>query len=197
MKTFLIGTTLLTAAFFLPLRGTEVIDLTKGGFRRFPLPEKYAKSPVTDITPFDFSGLKQIAPFGATLADDSDALGGKALCLGEKQDHRQNFSMGIQGRTGKKSLASRRLPKNKIPQDEKYHLYSLGQVTLEPSVIFWGHRSWALQQDLSRFFSKTDPGRNTVEVVVSLKFTGPAYVKGSTQKDSVRLDRILLVGKSE
>ena len=195
MKKIFLRAVLLTAAFF-PLRGGEIIDLTGGTGSRFPLPEKYRNRQVTDITSAKFSSLKQLAAYGLELTDDGDAVDGRTLCLGGKQDHRQIFSMGTQGRTSKKALAGRRLSKAQIPKDEKYHLYSLGKVTLEPAVIFWGHKSWALQQDLSRYFSATDPGRNTVEVVVSLKFTGPAYVEGSTQKNSVRLDRILLVGQT-
>ena len=36
------------------------------------------------------------------------------------------------------------------------------------------------------------PPDNKVEVHVSLKFTGPTYVPGSTDQDEVRLDRIVV-----
>ena len=41
------------------------------------------------------------------------------------------------------------------------------------------------------------PGYNVWETWLSVKYTGPAYVKGSTQKNGVFLDRVILVKQEE
>ncbi|MBC8443163.1 hypothetical protein H8D79_00405 [PVC group bacterium] len=49
-------------------------------------------------------------------------------------------------------------------------------------VYIWVPLSWAV----------LPPPNNKAEVHVSLKFTGPTYVPGSTDQDEVRLDRIVV-----
>lgn len=68
-----------------------------------------------------------------------------------------------------------------------------GKVVLEPKTLFFGHQTWFLQQDLSRWYREDSGDRNKVEVLVSLKFRGPAYVKDSKKENGICIDRFLLI----
>jgi len=49
--------------------------------------------------------------------------------------------------------------------------------------------------DLSTAYTPADglPGYNVWETWISVKYTGPAYVKGSTKQNGVFLDQVILV----
>ncbi len=178
----------------------DIVDLSPKPGAKYPVPENCTGKEVFEIVSNDFTSLGEVKKFGVTIADDSEAAGGKAMSVGtlrKEEDtakfHAQEFTMGIAGRTSRTTLAFLRLKKDQIPQDEKYHFYSLGKVVLEPKTLFYGHPTWYLQQDLSRWYREDGGDRNKVEVLVSLKFTGPAYVKNSKKENGISLDRILLV----
>ena len=48
-----------------------------------------------------------------------------------------------------------------------------------------------MQQPLTEFAKNA--GNDEFEVMVSIKFTGPSYVPGSTSADAVYIDRILFI----
>lgn len=78
-----------------------------------------------------------------------------------------------------------------FPQDEKYHLYKIGRFNVMPGTIFHAPWTWSMQTNLDR----ANPGapENFCDIYVSLKFTGPVYVKESTLDNAVFIDRILVV----
>ncbi len=178
----------------------DIVDLSPKSGAKYPVPDNCRDGEVYEIVSNDFSSLGELKKYGVKLIDDSEAVDGKAMSIGipwKQEDpakfHSQDFTMGIAGRTSRKTLSFVRLKKEQIPQDEKYHFYSLGKVVLEPKTLFYGHPTWYLQQDLSRWCKEDGGDRNKVEVLVSLKFTGPAYVKSSKKENGISLDRILLV----
>jgi LysM repeat protein len=84
----------------------------------------------------------------------------------------------------------------KIPQDEKYHWYKIPQPLncANGFIPFWGLYGF-LNMDLSTLYRYVD-GRedmNIWDIYFSVKFTGPAWVKGSTKENAVWLDRIVAV----
>ena len=87
-----------------------------------------------------------------------------------------------------------------IPQDEKYHWYRMpGKLELKPVSYFYGH-GWAFQAETSHLYTLTDgnPLDNTWdEVWFSAKFTGPAYVKGSTKENAIFVDMAVLIRKRD
>jgi hypothetical protein len=120
---------------------------------------------------------------------DADAAGGVALKLTEEQHGKLQF--GMYDTANKKMLYNRTVPADQIPADGKFHLYSLGRVTLSPDCYVWGHPSCRIQRNLSEFYR---PGAdNTYEILLSLKVQGPAYVPGSADPDAFLMDRIILM----
>lgn len=158
------------------------------------LPAEFEGKTLFDVTHSSFSSLRRMAKNGLRLVDDADAVQGKAMAvLASKQGHKLPFRMGVFSPVTQKGVVFKQLGKAEIPQDEKYHLYSLGKVTLNKDIFFWGHASWAMQQNFASFVNQDDAAMNQVELFVSLKFTGPAYVENSTSADGVYIDRFLLV----
>lgn len=81
-----------------------------------------------------------------------------------------------------------------IPNDEKYHWYKIGTYNIRQGSFVWIYY-WRCLCPLGSVWQPDDgmPGLNVWEIWVSLKFTGPAYVKGSKQPDRIWWDQVLLV----
>ncbi len=167
---------------------------------RYPVPRELAGKEIYEITAPDFNKFGDLTFHGVRMNDDPEAAGSKAMGVDKSPRiadpeafHAKAFTAGIRDRVNGRMLLSTVIPKDRIPQDEKYHFYPLGTVRLEPSALLWLHETWYLQQELGGFFRKDDPEENRYRVFVSLKFTGPAYVKGSQKENAFWMDRILLV----
>ena len=86
-----------------------------------------------------------------------------------------------------------------LAQDEKYHLYLVGRTV--PNVyhrlVLWGHVSWSLRlmELLKPALDATDPDRE-MDIYVSCKVTGPAYVKGSAKENAVYVDKVVCVKRN-
>ena len=82
----------------------------------------------------------------------------------------------------------------RVPQDEKYHWYRVpGKIVLGPKSNFWGH-GWGINARTSLWYMLTygDPRDNTWEQIwFRAKFTGPAYVKGSTKENAIYVDTVV------
>lgn len=134
------------------------------------------------------------------LVDDPDALYGKALkCppVSGKWAHDRNLlQFGIYDMTEKRHVLNRMFLPKELAQDEKYHLYLLGKAA--PDVYhrnsLWGHVTWRmrLEELLKPALDVTDPERE-MEIWISLKVTGPAYVKGSRKENAVFVDKVVCV----
>ncbi|MBM3500114.1 MAG: hypothetical protein FJX74_15770 [Armatimonadetes bacterium] len=90
-------------------------------------------------------------------------------------------------------LAREALTRERIPQDEQFHLYPVGRMKASPDMHFWAHQSWALAQRLSAAYDASLPEQHTYDVYVSLRLEGPTYVPGSTQRSAFSIDRLILV----
>jgi len=56
----------------------------------------------------------------------------------------------------------------------------------------WAHWTWLLSVDLDRVYNPAEQDHDR-DVWVSLKVTGPAYVRGSKQPNAVSMDRVIVV----
>ncbi len=126
---------------------------------------------------------------------DSVSPAGFSIRLDKQSSHAgRPFQVGMYD-SGKKRMASRIQPKN-LPQDEKFHPYSLGVHTVPEKGYIFAHSSGLLRVDLSRVYSRSDTGKK-YEIVVMAKLEGSAYVKDSKKANSVSIDRILLLTPKE
>jgi len=94
---------------------------------------------------------------------------------------------------------------DKAPADEKYHWYQIGRCSLGKQTGIYGssmfvHHPWSLRITLDGFYTVADgikPGSkgdpNLYDIYLSLKITGPAYVPGSTKKNAILVDRVILI----
>ena len=152
-----------------------------------PLPEELGNDRIMhDITGFR---LKELPAFQVKLVRDADSAGGLAMKLDTKEG--DAFQAGFYDVKNKKMGYVRTVPKERIPADEKYHLYFLGTAELSEDCYVWAHPSSRIQYNLREF--RLPSGDNTYRIYVSLKAQGPAYVPGSEKENAVLLDRILLV----
>ncbi len=160
---------------------------------KYPLDdERITNREVFDIGWQDFNCIEELASFGLHIADDPEAIDGKAMCMTvpkrgntEQGFHQTTFRCGV-WRDGMLA-ASKYYPK---PEDEKYHLLHVGQVELSPSTLLWMHNSWNFKQDLAPIYR---PGENNrYDIYVSVKRQGPAYISGSKKNNAIYIDRIVL-----
>ena len=129
-----------------------------------------------------------------------DAAGGKAICMADIPSYGGAVRMGFYNISTPKNSRSLTLPKSKIPQDEKFHLYHIGTITLGPEGYFWAHPTWNIQIPSNQFHNPYDPSGkkvNEYELFMSVKAEGPNYVKGSKKVSSLSIDRIILARKKK
>ena len=167
---------------------------------KYPVPGELRNRKLLEICWPDFNSLGTYI-YGVQLSDDPDSPTGRSVhyvyseSFPQKEEFfRQKFAFGIFDRVNKKASLQGVIPREKIHQDEKFHVYDLGKVTLSSNrSLLWIHHSWWLQQNLGHLFRAGRPEENTWHVYASLKFTGPAYVTGSKKQNGFFMDRILLV----
>lgn len=142
------------------------------------------------------------------FVDDPDSVAGKAMITPKPRKKRNGTSIHSSVKPGKgrmystavgvydyasRSSISRNL-KNEVAGDEKYHWYKIGTNDIRQGSFVWIYY-WNCQCPLESVWQPDDgmPDLNVWEIWVSLKFTGPAYVEGSTQPDRIWWDQVLLV----
>ncbi len=104
--------------------------------------------------------------------------------------HRLPFTMGVYNWAERKAGPTRILNEQDIPQDEKYHLYKLGSWYLIQCFRLWAHWSWSFMLLPTEAYTLTPDYKS--DIYVSIKFTGPAYVKGSRKENAVYIDRVIV-----
>jgi hypothetical protein len=130
------------------------------------------------------------------IVEDPDAFNNTACQLTGSEEteanrkyHAREVEFGIQNRTLKRPECRRRIAPGDLPQDEKYHLYRIGTFKPNGNVVGWVHWTWHIQYPVAAFFAIEE--RDTeFDAYISLKVTGPAYVKGSRKKNTLTVDRI-------
>lgn len=185
----------------------NLMDRMTGLFRDPQLPEVTRGLPARDVADFNWMTFSSVRPQQQFVADD-EAVGGMAATfaqmsavqraeeggqdnkdVSEDQQHRQAVMIGISG------AQSYRMSPERIPQDEKYHLHSLGVIQVKPGTTIWALEGKRLGVNVDRVLvtNPKSPADNQWKAYISLKFQGPAYVKGSTKPNGVWMDRVLLV----
>jgi uncharacterized protein DUF4838 len=155
-----------------------------------PLSAKFKDVQSSDI--FDITWHKLHAG-RAHIKPDADAAGGKALVLtGDPKQHEKPLKFGIYNSETKKFLVSRTIAPKDLAQDEKFHLYKIGRSTVTPGTYIWAHWTWYIQQKVDGAFHP-DYYDQEWDCYISIKATGPAYVKGSTARNAITVDRVILV----
>lgn len=150
------------------------------------LPEQFKGREIVDFLWPDFS----------RRSIDPDAAGGMAIRLGKESpdgpvDHGKPLTIGIYDVTNKIMGPEVTIKKEDIPQDGKYHLYKIGTYPVSERTYVWtGY--WLIQIYLNKAFFP--PLVRNMEVNVSMKVLGPAYVEGSKDENSISVDRVILVG---
>ena len=187
--------------------GEKAFDEKMGKYMvEIKMPERFAKVPEKDIRIVNYSSFKGFDNLFSKVVDDSDSIQGKALCLNDQRpefiginkimpgEHKfitTEFVLGNHKAEGR----VRTVLKN-IPTDEKYHWYRIpGSIELKSPCYFWAH-AWAIQANVSNWYTLTDgnPLDNTWDQVwFSAKFTGPAYVPGSTKENAIFVDMACVV----
>ena len=137
-----------------------------------------------------------------SFVNDSDAAGGKALGI-PRQDEKlasmeqkvykgfTPITFGIYDRETKRRKEFRINP---IPQDEKYHWYEIGTYELGPQSFVWGFY-WFSQCKLANIYQVADGLKdvNKWTVYISVKLTGPEFVKNSKKETNILWDQVMLV----
>ena len=173
-------------------------------FIDIPIDDKFKNYSVNDIKVFGYPHCKEKKPDISIIVDDPDspvgkavkAKGGKTTMHGAKAKSDWVWASLFaihDGRIPRGTVAYR---VKKIPQDEKYHWYKMPQPLncVKGYIPFWGLYGY-LNMDLSTLYRYVD-GRddmNIWDIYFSVKFTGPAWVKGSKKENAVYLDRIVAV----
>ena len=129
---------------------------------------------------------------GVDLVDMPDAAAGKALRKADTKEH-TGVAFGLYDNEKNQHIHRVTIAPKYVAQDEKFHYYSLGVVTLRPQCSFWAHPTWWLGCKLDAYYSRERFIDNECEIFVSLKAEGPNYVKGSTKPNTLSMDRILIV----
>ena len=125
----------------------------------------------------------------AWRVEDPDAAGGLARRLGsgKPEDHTLPFAIKVHDDLANQSWDP--LTLETVPQDEGYHWHHIGARALNGHCGLWSNVSlW-----LPIGWAAVPPPGNEREVWVSLKFTGPTYVKDSTLADQVLIDQVVVV----
>jgi hypothetical protein len=128
---------------------------------------------------------------GPNLVKDPSAAGGQARRFGSGKpgEHKVPFQMKIHDDVAPRDWGSMTLDKDKIPQDEAWHWHHVATAPLTGHCGLWSNVYLWLPIGWGAF----PPPSNEMEVWVSLKFTGPTYVKDSRSPDQVLIDQVIAV----
>ena len=159
-----------------------------------PVPEQFKDRRVIDMPYYYFHNFATVD----TIDDKDSDINSKAIAAGDKVpkktiDGKTNF--GIYDMKNKRVLCSKVIKNSDIAQDEKFHIIKVGKIILKHNMIyFYGTNSWVLQCRIPNAFDPAAPEKeNSYDVYMSVKFSGPQYVKNSKSKNYIAINRVLLV----
>ena len=169
-----------------------------------PRPEKFKDVPAEDFRMVAWPYFRVHPTHCSSIVSDPDSIAGKALKSAEPDPDYHGADKRLPGRDGKttqftwrnmKLPGGVRLLIKEVPRDEKYHWYRFpGKLELKdnPSA-FYGHGE-AIYVNTGHLFDfrTDDPDANTWDAWFSAKFTGPAYVPGSTKENAIFVDMLVL-----
>jgi len=164
----------------------------------FPTPERFRHLPPEKIRKFAYPA------FRGSIIDDPESPVGKTVKMRSDNPQKDDelyamkplhglypTTFGVQNVDTKKEITFTIV---KFPADEKYHWYKVGSIEFGTQTIFFGWWWWILA-DISSVYCNADgvPGFNTWEAWISVKITGPVYVKDSQAKNGIYLDQLILI----
>ncbi len=167
----------------------------------YPRPEKFKAVPEQDFRMIIGKNFRGVPQLGSKRVNDPESLVGSALKSANPKSEYHGVDKLLPGKHGFRTTefvfntnpGSARTLLHQVYQDEKYHWYRIpGSVVLSDKNTFWGH-AWAVQGRANHWYTLTngDPRDNTWDQIwFSAKFTGPAYVKGSTKENAVYVDMV-------
>ncbi len=190
----------------------KLLERMVGLFRDPQLPEQFRDLPPRDVADFNWLTFSQIRPRQKFLPDDEAAgrmtatftersriqkaeEGGDAPEVGESGQHRKPliFGASVGKRIGDRQTIT--VQPEDIPQDGKYHLYHVGRIRVQEGTTVWALEGGRLGVNVDRLSvpEAKSPAVNEWDAYISLKLLGPAYVRGSKQRNGVWMDRVLLI----
>lgn len=125
------------------------------------------------------------------VVKDADSVTGYARTF-PKAAHKLPYKAGLYDDQVRKDIGIS-LEAKDIPQDEKFHLVKLGTFDMVCQSRVYFDWTWRYSVWVPPFGVQTDRR----EVWLSLKLTGPTYVKGSTRSDGIYLERLFFVEPEE
>lgn len=170
-------------------------------------PERFKDIPDEHFRMIAYPSFRGVGQYNSRVVQDPDSIQGQALCMANKNPEYHGVNKVLPKskynfRTTHFKWGNHKAPGGvettlkAVPQDEKYHWYRLpGKLELRPLSYFWGC-GWSIQAQTSHLYVLTDgnPLDNTWDQVwVSAKFTGPAYVQGSTKNNAIWVDMAVLI----
>ena len=169
---------------------------------QIPVPEKFKDVPKDKIRFLAYPNFKSKSTYGVTIVNDPESTLGKAVCGAHESPDYHGFDKVIEA-SGKYAFkttyfavsgASLTIKQAEEP-DEKYHWYKMdGKCVFRPDTSsFWG-QGWAIHAVTKQLYTLTngDDADNTWDNVwIRAKFTGPAYLPGSTQKNAIYIDLVV------
>lgn len=158
------------------------------------IPEVFKGRRVIDMPYYFFHKLASVD----VINDKDSVINGKAICAGDRVPRKTvngKTNFGIYDMKNKRILRAISLDSAKVAQDEKYHIIKVGRINLKHNMIyFYGTNTWVLQCRITDAF---DPAasdeKNSYDVYMSVKFSGPLYVKGSKNPNRISINRVMLV----
>jgi len=75
-----------------------------------------------------------------------------------------------------------------------YHMFKIGEYAISERTLVWTG-DWLIQIYLNKAY--LPPVARRMEIYVSMKVRGPAYIKDSTEENSISVDRIVLVAPDD
>ena len=156
--------------------------------------ELYSHFPVA--IPEQFDGCDVIdmhwSQLNGEAIKDADAVCGTARFNPNYKHTKPVYDIGFYN-SQLKSGNGLQFGKEDFPQDEKFHLYKIGKALILAPIYIRYDNTWQFRQWLSSIGILGEER----EIWVSMKFTGPLYVKDSKSKNMVLFDRVLLVKDPE
>jgi len=160
-------------------------------FRDPRLPEPFRKLPPREVADFNWLTFSPYSPGRQNFVPDAEAAGGMAAAFVADSDdaHKQPLAFGVAGG------ATLTLKPEEVPQDGKYHVFKIGRIRVKKGTTVWAHASKRMGVNVDRLAvaETNDPSVNDWDAYISLKVTGPDYVKGSTDATGLWMDRVVLV----
>ena len=159
------------------------------------LPKKYERYSADTLKLFGTRTASAYRDTSVLMADPESSLGRAAVFKPENiKFHKIPLKLGLFDGATKRQLST---TISDFPQDEKYHWFKIGNFKLGTNTKIWLTEFWhvtLLFKDtfISADGVKEEDNPNNYEFWVSLKFQGPAYVKGSQKPNSISLDRAFL-----